>query len=285
MKKFLTGLFVLILIVAGGVGGFFIGQSYANNTLTIDYVGEELTTICKSAGWLKEEEDKNEQSQPMLNVAYTEDTVDFNGYDQFTKAFVLFAKFVFEDENLKEETFYVSESSYTMFNQTVNGKMGCYFTMERSLANIWLYDFNADCTVKLVLDNSLQSGEIGVLQIYSTKLPKSLQDGIFYGELRANTEKVTGFSYIEMTTAESDLSKIEKANVTNMSIYDCDLVNKKQKSLTLNELTDDEFETYKNAAINEFDKVYFISFGKAKFLKSNALENLYKEMGYTIVEQ
>lgn len=275
MKKFFSAIFILILVAAGAVGGFFIGKSYQATPMSASYVSDKIDMICKSAGWTSDKA----SAKTVHYTDYAPGTVNYNGYEDFAKAFVLFTKYAFETEDLKSQTYYVSESSYTVNNNTYYGKMGMYFTLEKNVANIWLHDYKANCSVLLKLDNNLQTNETGVIQIYSYSTWK-LENGISYAEIRANTEKVTGFSYSEIVTEETNFANIEKADITKMNIYDCDILTRKQLNISLDDLTDEEIETYKTETVNKFDGVYSISFDKASFKTSDALDKVYKTLGY-----
>ena len=275
MKKLFSALFILILVAAGAVGGFFIGKAQQSTSISVSYVNDKINMICKSAGWISDKA----SAKTIHYTDYAPDSVNYNGYEDFAKAFVLFAKFAFEDKDLKSQTYYISERSYTVNNNSYSGKMGMYFTLEKNVANIWLHDFQANCSVMLKLDNNVQTNQTGVLQIYSYETWK-LEEGISYAEIRANTEKVTGFSYSEIVTEKTNFADIEKANITKMNIYDCDVLIRKQLNLSLEDLTDEEIETYKTETLNKFNGLCAVSFDKANYKTCDALEKVYKELGY-----
>lgn len=277
MKKFFKILFLLILVAASMVGGFFIGKTYQSTAMSVNYIGQKLDMFCNSAGWSSNS--ASAKASAAHYVDYAPNAVNYNGYDIYVKSYVLFAKIAFQDKELISSTHYFSESSYTINSNTYNGKMGMYFTIDRNVANIWIHDFKTNATILIKLESQLQTNDTGVMQIYSYSTFKN-KNGIAYAELRANKEKVTGFSYSEIETEVDNFSTIEKINIAQMNIYDCDILSRKQLNLSISDLTDEEIKTYTAETIKKFDGVYAISFEQGSYRSIDALDKLYKELGY-----
>lgn len=280
MKKFLAFLGIIFLIAAGGVGGFFIGSNYEDtSTITTNYVKSKIDLICESAGWTSSAQSFSISPMSAEYGNYTSDEVDYNGYEDFAQAFILFAKYAFDQNGVKPNTFILSESSYTRGTFTYDGKMGMYYTLENNVANIWLYDFNSDATVIIKLDNNVQYKNEGMIEIYSFSTWR-LQDGISYAEIHANIEKVTRFCYSEIVSDETNLSKFNALNITELNLYDCDTRIGKKLSANIEDFSNQEIESCVDNIVKSFDGVFRVSFDSANFTSSNALEDMYKALGY-----
>lgn len=276
MKKILMTLGMIFVILLGGVAGYFIG---VNNQpmMTNAYVKTKIDMICEGAGWLS---NSGTKTMSVEYEDYNSKEVDYNGYEDFAKTFVLMAKFAFEEEGMKPNTFIVSEANYTIGNYTYEGKMGLYYTLERNVAKISIHDFSLGKNVVLVLDNNEMKGKnTAVLGIYGfTTL--SGQDGIFFGEIEASTKEVVRFSYSEIKANEKDLSKLTKGNVGSFNVYDCNISTGKTLNVNLSDMNDAEFAQLLKSTIDAFDGICVIDFSYGEYQKSDALNKLYKALGY-----
>ena len=276
MKKILMTLGLIFVILLGGIAGYFIG---VNNqpTLTNAYVKTKMDIICEGAGWLS---NNGQKSMSVEYEDYNSKEVDYNGREDFVKAFVLMAKFAFEEDGMKPNTYIVSEAGYTLGGYTYEGEMGIYYTLERNVAKISIHDFGLGKNVVLVLDNNeMKDKNTAVLGIYGfTTL--SGQDGIFFGEIEASAKEVVRFSYSEIKTDEKDLSKLTKDNVDSFNVYDCNVLTGKTLNVGLSDMTNDEFSQMLAVTVGVFDGIYSIDFSYAKYQQSDALNKLYKALGY-----
>ena len=267
---------LIFVILLGGIAGYFIG---VNNqpTLTNAYVKTKMDIICEGAGWLS---NNGQKSMSVEYEDYNSKEVDYNGREDFVKAFVLMAKFAFEEDGMKPNTYIVSEAGYTLGGYTYEGEMGIYYTLERNVAKISIHDFGLGKNVVLVLDNNeMKDKNTAVLGIYGfTTL--SGQDGIFFGEIEASAKEVVRFSYSEIKTDEKDLSKLTKDNVDSFNVYDCNVLTGKTLNVGLSDMTNDEFSQMLAVTVGVFDGIYSIDFSYAKYQQSDALNKLYKALGY-----
>lgn len=281
MKKLFIALFCLILIAAGGLGGYFIGKNYSNQIEGHTFVAEKLDKFCKAATWT---EDEDVDTKNKVATADDEEMkIDYNGDEAFIKAFVLFTKKAFEGE-LKQNQYYYSAASYQISgNNYYGGKMSLYFTINKGVADIYIKDINNNTTVKLNLDNKYNDSGLYTLKIYSFK-NWNLQNGLSYAEVTANSEKVVKYSHYELYTDKTDYKKLEMDDITNLVVYECDTITKKQLKLEKSAMTDEQKTEYKTTIYDAFKNYYEVGFNYIEYTEIDALKEMYKDLGYAVQE-
>lgn len=274
MKKFFIAIFSLVLIAAGLVGGYFIGKNYSNQIEGHGFVTEKLDKFCVAADWV-EKDDKD------AKAADEEMKINFNGEEAYIKSFVLFTKKAFEGE-LKQNQYYYSAATYQIEgNNYYGGKMSMYFSINKGVADIYVRDLNNNMTVKLNLDNKYNNDGLYTLKIYSFQNWK-LENGLSYAEVTANSEKIVKYKHYELLTAKTDYKKLEMKDITNIKVFECDTLSKKELKLELTSMTDEQKTEYKDSIYDSFKNYSEIGFNYVEYTEIDALKEMYKDLGYNV---
>ena len=274
MKKFFIAIFCLVLIAAGLVGGYFIGKNYSNQIEGHGFVTEKLDKFCVAADWV-EKDDKD------AKAADEEMKINFNGEEAYIKSFVLFTKKAFEGE-LKQNQYYYSAATYQIEgNNYYGGKMSMYFSINKGVADIYVRDLNNNMTVKLNLDNKYNNDGLYTLKIYSFQNWK-LENGLSYAEVTANSEKIVKYKHYELLTAKTDYKKLEMKDITNIKVFECDTLSKKELKLELTSMTDEQKTEYKDSIYDSFKNYSEIGFNYVEYTEIDALKEMYKDLGYNV---
>ncbi len=280
MKKFFIAIFCLLLIGAGLVGGYFIGKNYSDQLEGHGFVTEKLDKFCAAANWSEKEAD------PQNNVAKADEEemkINFNGEEAFIKGFVYFTKKAFEGD-LKQNQYYYSAASYQISgNNYYGGKMSMYFTINKGVADIYIKDLNNNMTTKLNLDNKYSEDGLYTLKIYSFK-NWNLADGLSYSEVTANSEKIVKYSHYELYANKTDYQKVEMKDITNIRVFECDTIAKKELKLELSSMTDEQKTEYKDTIYSAFKNYVEIGFNYVEYTEINALAEMYKDLGFNVEE-
>ena len=280
MKKFFIAIFCILLIGAGIVGGYFIGKNYSDQLEGHGFVTEKLEKFCAAANW---EKDEAEAKNKVAKADDEEMEINFNGEEDFVKAFVFFTKKAFEGE-LKQNRYYYSAATYQLEgNNYYGGKMSMYYTIHKGVADIYIKDLNNNMTVKLNLDNKYGENGLYTLKIYSFK-NWNLTDGLSYCEVTANNEKVVKYSHYELYANKKDYKKVEMKDITNIKVFECDTITKKELKLELSSMTDEQKTEYKDTIYGAFKNYMEVGFNYVEYTEIDALKEMYKDLGFNVEE-
>lgn len=307
MKKILLTLLVLVLIVGAGIGGYFICDSgiiSSEKKVTEEQVADKIDQFCKSAGWLGIEGqavDIEKQSNQIVieqkpvssknAESYLEDEVDYQGGADAVKSMLFIAKYTLLSDNVKEDTFYISTATYTMYQSSYTGTMGLYYHLGQEDAVIYLYDFENEVTISIIVGMQPQRNDDYVLTV--------LIDGVFgVGGLSRGielmqlvmdqkAETIYQFSRLWMKTEVEEFSKLELEDVSSLYLWGCDIQNKTSISLNETNIASEDvytFEALKNVLSTEKSKTTGVIFGMRDYIEIDALKEAYKALGYSVVD-
>ncbi len=305
MKKILTVLFVFMLMVGSAIGGYFISEngliSTKNKSVTENQVVQKIDKFCNSAGWGEattlHEKSKDKLSSISLldsqNVTdYDKEQVDFEGRENMIKSFLYIAKYTLLTEGIKDGEFYISSSSYknSVGEESVN-TMGMYYKLNDKGAYIYLYDFNLEVLVTVIVNIQPVYNDTYVLSILMDKgNDKTFEKGITLFQLYLDqyAETIFQFSMIQLATDSNDFNGLTLDKINNLYFYGCDInLNKKisHDKTSIESETTYTFDKLKSVIIEEKNKTEGVSFGLREYIEVDVLEKVYENLGYEVIKK
>lgn len=301
MKKVLLSLLVLVLMIGSAVGGYFISEkgvfSSNNAKVTENQIVQKIDEFCTSAGWSASAELKKETAtysnlNDNSNVKeYNQDFIDYKGQESLMKSFLYIAKYTLLSDDIKENTFYISSAGYTNVDGVdvdYDATMGLYYNLHENDAYIYLYDFNLQTMVTVV---------VNIKPVYdNTYLLSVIMDcgdiqasskGIILNQMYMdqNAENISQFSTVQITTNVNNIAELTLNDVNRLYFYGCD-INLKQV-IELNETSIKTegiytFDALKDVINKEIKKTQGVSFGLREYIEVNVLKEAYINLGYTV---
>ena len=292
MKKTFLGLLMVVLIVVAGFGGFYIGKSVSSDktTVTKNALLSVIDDFTKGAGWTQEE--KSFTTQTSSNTQNYEDSkINYNGQEDLIKAFVFFTKYALLNENVKENTFYFSEASYSMNTFNYTGSMGLYYEFAKSCAFINLYDFSSETQVLLIIDMQPVENNTYVLNILTDKsmVNQNYQAGFTLQQLYLDQYATEIYSYSRLTvqTPALKLNDITINDVDEIHLFGCDIRTNQLINIYKDEIASEDSYTFEalldvyTEQASRYDGVNFVS---REYEEIDALKLVYEDLGYNVVE-
>lgn len=290
MKYFcLIGL-VVILLFGSGIGGYFIGKGINDEektNITNEQVIAVLDKLCYSTGWIDENKDNSIKTLSNNEQNYEEDYMDFNGQEDFIKAYIYISKFILLNEEIEPSKYYISTASYKHNDNQYSASMGLNYEFGINCAYINIFDFNSKTNVTIIIDiapiesNSYQINILMDKYVYGS-------EGITLQQINLDqyANEIHSYSMFTMETSHKNLLDISINDVLNMNLYGCDLINNKKINIYKNEIINEQTYTF-NALIGKLkeqtNKIQGIAFGSRIYTEVNILEEVYINLGYEII--
>lgn len=290
MKKFLLFALVVALMFGSGVCGYFIrGASREDKTMSIATAQNVVKKIAKAGNFVEEDNSVIKTSvKTMSNYTdYEESTVNYNGKEDFVKAFIAMLYFA-TDGNVRANTYYTSTATYKIGNTDVIGEMNFYIKLTETSATFYLKDVKNNINMVMVVSSS--DNTINHYQINGYMASTFMAtDGLTYFEICSNNEKITQFAYseIEWNGAINNLADAKASDVKKLTVYDCNITTGRvmnKSTANGNGLTDAEKLDLISRTVNEFNSIEFADVICKKFTKSDFLKRAYENLGYNVVE-
>jgi hypothetical protein len=291
MKKIILSIFMTLIVVVACVGGVFTykyfdlkkEQATESSVMTISEAKSLINKVSRDMGFLK-----TSSASKTLSVSYKDyngEKVDYNGYEDFIKSFVLAAKFAFDGE-VQKETFYISKASYSMNGITYNGVMKMYFTLSRNVLELHLFDQNSNAEIIIKIDNNANNEHEWIMYMYGNCTLRGENNAALYMEVLAGTNKIDGFSYSELTfsTKPTNIEELTVGNINSLELYDCNVKSGKYLFAEKSGMTSDEILTYSKMTIENVNKQASVNFTDLNTYKNlDFLKSMYEYLGYNVI--
>lgn len=292
MKKVLISIFILVLIVGAGVGGFFIGKNVkgdgSTSAVTKEAVVEVLDNFSYGAGWIEKE---NSTAKATSNVQpYEEDVINYDGYEDLIKTYVFFTKYALLNTDVQEKEFYYSTATYTMFDTQYTGNMGLYYEFGENCAFITICDFNSDITITLIVDIQPVQDNTYVMNILTdtSMVNKNYQEGFTIQQLYMDqyANEIYSYSLLTVNTSKTNLTDITIDDVSDMQLFGCDIKTNQLINIYKDEIATEEtynFDALMNVYKEQVSRYSGVLFGNRDYGEIDALAKAYTDLGYQVI--
>ena len=291
MKKIILSIFMTLVVVVACVGGVFTykyfdlkkDQTTESSVMTISEAKSLINKVSRDMGFLK-----TSSASKTLSVSYKDynsEEVDYHGYEDFIKGFVLAAKFAFDGE-VQEETFYISKASYSMNGITYNGVMKMYFTLSRNVLELHLFDQNLNSEIIIKIDNNANNEHEWIMYVYGNCTLRGEDNAALYMEVLADKNKINGFSYSELTfsTKPTKIEELTVENINSLELYDCNVKSGKYLYAEKSGMTSEEILKYSKMTIQNVNKQVSVNFTDLNtYTNMNFLKSMYEYLGYNVI--
>lgn len=286
MKKILLGLLIVLFIATGCGCGVYAYKYYdlKNQAGDSEPAKMSITDAKKLVNDVCDDmfgtSSSGAKTLSLSYDDYTGEKIDYNNKSDFVKAFMLAAKFAFEDEDIQEKTYYYSTASYTIRDTiTYTGKMLMYFELGEDTLELHMVDKNINKDMLLMLDNNPGDGNKWAMHVYSNCVLTG-EDGCLVMEIKADSTQVVKFGYAEITFKDdfAGVSSIKMSDLNRFTAYDCDL--KQSKKIFQQNITDEEYLKDVKYVINEVSSQDYINTSVIPDKTMDFMTDLYRYLGY-----